>query len=116
SITYTLAYRNLGTAAAQNVQVVDTLPAGVSFVSASGGGVFNPASRTVTFTVGTLAANDSAAGGPDEGSATVTAFVTATAGTVTNSVQIDTSSVESNTGNDRSSYTNTVTSADVTIL
>ena len=111
NVTYTLAYHNLGTLAAQAVQVVDTLPAGLSFVSASTGGVFDAATGTITFTVGTLAANDGMAGGPDEGSATVTARVTATGSTVTNSAVISTSTAESDSSNNSSSVTNAVIAA-----
>src|SRR5205085_9821779 len=68
TITYTLAYRNLGTAAAQGVNVVDTLPAGLSFVAASGGG-FDAVSRRITFAAGVLLAHDGGPAGPADGSA-----------------------------------------------
>ena len=56
NVTYTLAYRNTGTAPATSVTVIDTLPAGMTFVSA------NPAptsvtGQTVTWSLGTLAPN-----------------------------------------------------------
>jgi uncharacterized repeat protein (TIGR01451 family) len=38
-VTYTIALTNRGPAAASNVVAVDTLPAGVTFLSASGGGI-----------------------------------------------------------------------------
>ncbi|MCA0454207.1 MAG: carboxypeptidase regulatory-like domain-containing protein [Chloroflexi bacterium] len=37
-----------------NAQMVDTLPAGAEFVSASGGGVYNAGANTVTWTLGDL--------------------------------------------------------------
>ena len=52
--TYTLDYENSGFGAADNVTIVDKLPDFVSYVSATNGGVFDSASRTVTWNVGTL--------------------------------------------------------------
>ena len=53
-LTYTLTVRNSGPASASNVAVSQTLPAGVSFVSADTGCSFN--SGTVNCTLGTIAA------------------------------------------------------------
>jgi uncharacterized repeat protein (TIGR01451 family) len=39
NLTYTISTTNLGPSTASNVEVSDTLPAGVTFISASGGGV-----------------------------------------------------------------------------
>jgi uncharacterized repeat protein (TIGR01451 family) len=114
-ITYTLSYRNLGTAAAQTTQLVDALPAGLSFLSATGGGAFDLLTGTVTFALGTLAANDGLPGGPDEGSVTVTALVTATGGTITNTAAISTPTTESDATNNTNSVTTAVVSADVTV-
>ena len=73
-ITYTITVRNDGEGTATNVEVTDTLPTGVTYVSSDGS--YDTDTRTVTWTVGTLNADESA-------SFTVT--VTAdTAGTVTN--------------------------------
>jgi extracellular elastinolytic metalloproteinase len=55
NVSYTLSYQNLGPAAATSATLVDTLPAGVSFVSATGGGSFNATNRTVTWTLGNVA-------------------------------------------------------------
>src|SRR5262249_22048934 len=115
NITYALNYRNLGPVAAQNNQLVDTLPAGLTFVSASGGGSFNPITRQVTFTLGTLAANDGALGGADEGSATTTSLITAFGGSLTHTAAISTTAAESDVTNNTSSVTNTAISADVTV-
>ncbi len=52
--TYTLDYENYGYGAADNVKIVDKLPDFVSYVSATNGGVFDSATRTVTWNVGTL--------------------------------------------------------------
>ncbi len=55
-IVYTIAVTNRGTAAAANVQVVDTLPDGVTFVS---GNVENNGNQ-VTATIGSIAAGETA--------------------------------------------------------
>ena len=52
---YTLSYRNLGPFASQNAKIVDRLPAGLRFVSSTGGGVYNHAARTVTWNLGSVA-------------------------------------------------------------
>lgn len=55
NITYSLCYDNLkNTAPVPNVTITDTLPSGVTFVSASGGGTFS--GGTVTWNIGTVAA------------------------------------------------------------
>ena len=71
SFTYTLRYENTGNASATGVTVVDTLPAGVTFQSASAGGVYSAPTHTVTWNIGTVA---SGTGG------TLTTKVTAGAG------------------------------------
>jgi uncharacterized repeat protein (TIGR01451 family) len=57
SLTYTLVVKNNGPSPATAVTLVDTLDAGVTYVSDSGGGVVS--GHTVTFNLGTLAANAS---------------------------------------------------------
>ncbi len=54
-LTYTLSYENYGYGPAQNVVIVDTLPDHVSYVSATNGGVYDAATNTVTWNIGTLA-------------------------------------------------------------
>ena len=57
TITYTVCYDNqLNNYDMHNVVIVDTLPANVSFVSATGGGVYNPGTHTVKWTIGTVTA------------------------------------------------------------
>ncbi|MFN2632303.1 MAG: CARDB domain-containing protein, partial [Thermoanaerobaculia bacterium] len=76
TLTYTLTYRNSGSGGASGVVIQDAIPAGTTFVSASGGG--NAAGGVVTWTLGTVNA-----GGTGTVSFTVT--VTATSGSVNNS-------------------------------
>lgn len=85
SITYTITYDNgANNYAVNNVEIVDTLPAEVSFGSATGGGVYDTVTHTVTWDIGTLAAGDPG------GSLTVMVTVTSGAGTtIDNSVTID---------------------------
>lgn len=56
---YTAAYGNQGTSAATGTAAVLTLPSGVTFVSATGGGSYAAGSRTVTWSLGSLAAGAS---------------------------------------------------------
>ena len=49
--TYTVTYTNTGNVNLTSPTLVDTLPPGATFVSASGGGVFNSATNQVTWTL-----------------------------------------------------------------
>lgn len=53
-VDFALEVSNPGTAAATNVRVLDPIPDGLEFVAASDGGAYVAASRTVTWTLGTL--------------------------------------------------------------
>jgi uncharacterized repeat protein (TIGR01451 family) len=53
---YTVYYYNLGRGAAPQATLNDPLPPGVSFVSASDGGIYYPDNRTVVWDVGTVGA------------------------------------------------------------
>lgn len=53
-LTYTIKWAVTGNEPAKNATVVDTLPAGVTFVNASDGGVYDPATRKVTWNLGEL--------------------------------------------------------------
>ena len=61
TVTYELAYSNAGPFAAANARIVDSLPAGVTFVSASDGGRYDADARKVTWTVGRVNAGASGA-------------------------------------------------------
>ena len=85
NVTYTLCYDNIPNANdVNNVSIVDQLPAQTSFVSATGGGVYDGPSHTVTWIEGVVAAGS----GPfcDDLVATVNA---PPGSTITNSATID---------------------------
>jgi len=75
NLTYSISYGNNGSASAAGVIIRDTIPAGVTFVSATAGGAV--ASGVVSWNIGTL--NAGAAG-----TVSFTVMVTATSGAVTN--------------------------------
>lgn len=54
---YTLTASNAGALASSNVSMVDVLPFGATFLSASGAGTYNPSTRAVTWALGTLNGN-----------------------------------------------------------
>lgn len=86
NVTYTLAVDNAAgsTLTATGVTVLDLMPAGVTFVSATGAGSYN--STTGIWTVGSLAPNSTA-------NITITVTVTASSGaTITNGAEVRTSS------------------------
>jgi 5'-nucleotidase len=61
NVTHTLNVVNDGPAAAAGVGLTYVLPAALTFVSASGGGTYDPATRTVSWTLGSLDAKAAAA-------------------------------------------------------
>ncbi len=85
-INYAISYDNLlNTYPVTNVTITDQLPAELDFVSASGGGVYNPGPHTVTWSIGTLPAGDPGA------TVSLTASINTSAtpgGTVTNVCRI----------------------------
>lgn len=107
-ITYTLAVTNNGPSTATNVQVIDTLPADVTFVSATGGTVTGPVapSTDVTIDVGTLASGAST-------NVTITVDVLQAAGaTITNTAIVQ--SDESTAGFDTDTTNNSATETTAT--
>jgi len=88
SVSYTLTVSNAASSpsAASGIVVTDLLPAGLSFVSASGSGTYS--SATGTWAVGTLAPGQTA-------SLTITASVTASSGaSIKNNAEITASSIQ----------------------
>lgn len=53
-LTYTIDYENYGYGTADNVVIIDTLPDSVSYVSATQGGVYDAATHTVKWEIGSL--------------------------------------------------------------
>ncbi len=82
NVVYNITVDNEGPDQATNVVVTDTLPAGLTFVSATNGGVWDPSTRTITWNIGDLA---------NQFTATVTATVTgdAAAKTLVNTATVD---------------------------
>jgi uncharacterized repeat protein (TIGR01451 family) len=54
TISYALSYRNYGSVDAQNAVIIDTLPNDFTFISCTGGGIFQPLSHTLTWALGTV--------------------------------------------------------------
>ena len=54
NLTYTITYQNKGNQAAANVRIVDTLLNGITYVSSSPSGAYDPEARTVTWNIGSL--------------------------------------------------------------
>src|SRR5262245_21252897 len=108
SLSYTLLVSNAGPNAATGVTVIDTLPAGVSFISATPSGAGNSctqASGIVSCDLGTI---DPAA------SETVTILVLPTTpGTLSDTATVTTSSGDNNTANNTDTETTTVNAAPV---
>lgn len=103
-ISYTLTVNNIGTGNATGVKVVDTVPAGIGSVTASGTSLFNcgVASQTVTCTGGAVNQGQNA-------TITINGTVTLSAGTLTNTAVVDPDNtiVESNELNNTSATVNT---------
>jgi uncharacterized repeat protein (TIGR01451 family) len=99
NLTYTITVSNAGPSAASSVVATDSLPAGVTFVSASGGGVNN--GGAVSWSFGTLAGS---------ASSSVTVTVTATAsGSLTNKATVSSSTADPNSANNTSAVITVVT-------
>jgi len=58
TVRYEVTYRNIGPAASGEGRIVDQLPPGVVFVSASNGGTYHPGSHVVRWSVGTVTAGE----------------------------------------------------------
>jgi uncharacterized repeat protein (TIGR01451 family) len=108
NITYTLTVSNTGNNTATQTTVIDTLPAGLTFVSADG-----PAGTTTTQNAGVI--NSSLGNLAAHTSATITIVGTATtAGNITNTGTATTTVGVTNTANTTASFTTVVTKANTT--
>ncbi|MEZ6126652.1 MAG: SdrD B-like domain-containing protein [Planctomycetaceae bacterium] len=115
NLSYTITATNNGPSDATGVQVTDAfltaLPAGFSFVSASGDGTFN--STTGIWNIGNLASGASVAM-----TAVLTVGATAASGTVTNTVIVSAvNETDSNPGNNTDTEDTTLTrTVDISVL
>ncbi|MDY9924651.1 hypothetical protein [Methanobacterium sp.] len=57
TVLFTIVAKNTGTGTASNLIVTDTLPAGLDFVNCTGGGVWDPVTRTITWPAAIVANN-----------------------------------------------------------
>jgi uncharacterized repeat protein (TIGR01451 family) len=97
-ITYTLAVSNIGTSSANTVSVSDTLPAGSTFVSASGTGwTCNNVAGVVTCTVATLPV-----GAAPVINLTINAPQVNSAGTLSNTATVSSATTDTNPANNSS--------------
>ncbi|HSR99356.1 MAG TPA: hypothetical protein VLM79_20030 [Kofleriaceae bacterium] len=105
NLTYTLSVANGGPSGAGAIAVVDTLPAGTTFQSASGAGwTCNHSSGTVTCTMPGLAALSSAP------AISIVATAPATAGNITNTATVGSTTSDPNSANNTAT---TITLANV---
>lgn len=110
SLTYTLDVTNNGPSDATNTTIVDTLPAGVTFSSATGGGDGLSVPGQVTWNLGTLAASGNT-------SVMVTVDVNSDAtGMLSNAAQVGSDAGDSDPSNNNSSVDTPVeTAADLSV-
>jgi uncharacterized repeat protein (TIGR01451 family) len=110
-LTYTLTINNTGTANATGVKVVDTLPAGVTSITATGTSLFvcNVVGQTVTCTGGAVNQGSNA-------TVTINGTAPSTTGTITNTAVVDPDNTipESNELNNTSALVNTQVTASQT--
>lgn len=105
NLTYTITVMNNGPDLANGVTMTDTLPAGVTFVSATPTQGSCAGTSTVSCNLGSLA---------NGGSATVTIVVTPTqAGVISNTASVAATETDPNRGNNSATQTTTVNSANL---
>ena len=101
-LTYTLTSTNHGPSNATGVTIVDTLPAGVTYVSTSGAGTATAAGNTITVALGNLAASAT------DSTQIVVTVNPSTTGTLTNTAVISGNEAETNSSNNIATCMNTV--------
>lgn len=97
--TYKFTVTNFGPSDAVNAKVTDTLPSGLSFVSASGTGSCTASGQDVTCDLGTVNAGDSPT------FEVIVAIDPAQVGDIVNTATVSTSNTDVNSGNDTSTDT-----------
>lgn len=109
-VTYVLHVANNGSVPASSVTLTDTLPAGTTFVSASGAGwTCSQGGGTVTCTQASLAPGAA-------GDVTIVVNAPASSATLTNRAGVTSTTADSNTANNASEETTTVLSCNPNIV
>jgi len=103
NLIYTLQITNNGPSDSTGAVIVDALPSGVSFVSATDGGTYDPSSHTVSWAIGTLAN-----GASISVNITVTVNESTTADTITNSAAVDANERDNDPTNDTTTEDTTI--------
>ena len=107
NLTYTVTMTNNGPSAATDVTLTDTLPGGVTFVSAMPSQGTCSGTATVTCALGTISSG---------ASATVAIVVTpTTAGTITNSASVTANETDPDTANNFTTQTTVALAADISV-
>jgi uncharacterized repeat protein (TIGR01451 family)/fimbrial isopeptide formation D2 family protein/LPXTG-motif cell wall-anchored protein len=108
-LTYDLLVKNTSKYAAKDVVVTDVLPANLTFVSATAGGVYDDATRTVSWNLGTMTA---------QSEQTVQVVATVSASALRNEVVSNTAKVttEDVCVNDPATDTNECESTDIDVV
>ncbi len=96
-VTYTLAVANGGPSGATGVEVTDALPAGVTYVSDTCGGVWDGGTGVWTWTIGTLA------GGAGTSCGVTVSVAAGAVGTITNTANVGGTTDDPDAGNNISS-------------
>jgi len=103
NLIYTLRITNNGPSDSTGAVVLDTLPSGVSFVSATDGGTYDPGSHTVSWVIGTLAKDAST-------SVNITVKVNESTppGIITNTATVDANETDNYPANDAATEDTTI--------
>jgi uncharacterized repeat protein (TIGR01451 family) len=102
TLTYTIVVTNNGPSAATGVKFVDTLPAGLTFVSASPGANVTASGNTITGTIGNLGVGQSVT------YTIVTTVGPTVSGTITNTVTVTGTETDSNPSNNTDTEPTTI--------
>ncbi|MBI5775272.1 MAG: DUF11 domain-containing protein, partial [Verrucomicrobia bacterium] len=110
NFTYTITVTNLGPSPAINISVTDSLPTGLTFVSATPANIITNGSQIIWTNLGTLLTN-----GSTNLTLTVTAPVFPTAGSLTNTASVGSGIDDPNSTNSTSTSTVAVTNSPPTL-